>query len=294
MLARQKRHALAAFGTALHEGGVEDDDREGRCTQHVHGLVARAHTLLEHGAREWGFDWADGLGDSRDDQHHDANQQRRREELADDVDDARLAAGEQVDDDEERDGEGREISRRRITEVGGDREFEGRRRRAGHGEQHAQAQDRRRAEDGAARLAKRILEGAARTAHGVDHEHAQAREHGVSEQEADESPGPQAAAELAKRRREYEVAGPEEHREQGEPDDYRVLPEGCAPMSLCVVRIRLLSALAPSSQSVSCWMYTSLRSSLACLGSICPSWAISFTYSSSRARAWAWTSSTAS
>ncbi len=53
-------------------------------------------------------------------------------------------------------------------------------------------------------------------------------------------------------------------------------------------------AMCPPPQSVSCWMYTSLRSSLACLGSICPSWAISFTYSSLRESAWAWTSSTAS
>ena len=186
------------------------------------------------------------MDDARDDQHDDADDQRRREELADDVDDARLAACQQVDDDEEHDGKRDEVSGRRIAEVGGDGELEGRRCRARHGKEHAQAKNRRRAKRGSAHLAERLVEGVARTAGRVHDEHAEARQHRVGDEKADEAPYPQVAAFLAERGREDEVARAEEHREQGKPDDDRVLAQGYVALLPHAVRSRV-SPLLPMS-----------------------------------------------
>lgn len=62
-----------------------------------------------------------------------------------------------------------------LPEIGGDRKLEGRRRRAGHGEDNAQAQDCRRAQDGTAYLAEHLVEGIAWATHRVHHEDAEAR-----------------------------------------------------------------------------------------------------------------------
>ena len=208
---------------ALHDGGVEDDDRECRCTQDVHRLVSRPDALLKHRAREGSFDGPDRVNDSHDNQHEDTKHQGGREELADDVDNARFATGEKIDDGEEDDGKRDEPCGCRVAEIGGDRKLEGRRRRAGHGEDNAQAQDCRRAQDGTAYLAEHLVEGIAWATHRVHHEDAEARQHRIDEQKADEAPCPQVAAFLTERWRKDEIACSEEHREQGEPDDDRVL-----------------------------------------------------------------------